>query len=119
MPPAGLPQALAKGVPGDAATPAQPARWRHDRILFEVVEAGETIACSVSKAAIQDAAGRFSNLPRDVMAEFQRLRPRIEVAARSKLRGRAEGAEGLVHVWSADLEDAGPPPSPQAAAIQP
>lgn len=111
-PPSGLPQAVAEG----AEAPAQPPRWRHDRILFEVEEGGRTVACSVSKAAIQDAAGRFSNQPRDVMAEFQRLRPRIEVAARSKLRGRSEGTEGLVHVWSDDLEDA---EAPAAATLQP
>ncbi|MBP0445910.1 DUF1488 family protein [Roseomonas sp. SSH11] len=89
----------------------QPPRWMHDRILFEVEECGEALACSVSKAAIQDAGGRYSNLPRDIMSEFVRLRGRIERAAIAKFRGRQGGMEGPVHVWSADLDDDPEPPT--------
>ena len=99
--------------------PGQGPRWRHDRILFDVEVDGALVSCSVSKAAIQDAGGRHSNLPRDLMSEFMRLRDRIEAAALLKLRSRAEGAEGTVHLWSADLDDDPEPPSVQAAAGTP
>ncbi|MFH5927241.1 DUF1488 domain-containing protein [Roseomonas xinghualingensis] len=95
-------------------------RWLHDRILFEIEERGTAIACSISKAAVQDACGRYSNLPRDVMSEFLRLRPRIEEVALAKLRERSGSVEGPVHVWSADLDDDPEPPGEASqAAIQP
>ena len=100
----------------DPENAVQGPRWRHDRILFDVEVDGAPVSCSVSKAAIQDAGGRHSNLPRDLMSEFVRLRGRIEAAAVAKLRGRAEGAEGTLHLWSADLEEDEDPADLRAAA---
>jgi hypothetical protein len=101
------------------ASQMAPPRWRHDRILFEVEERGAMLACSVSKAAIQDACGRYSNLPRDIMAEFVRLRDRIEKVAIAKFHERPEGSDALIHVWSADLdEDPEPPAEASQASLQ-
>lgn len=94
-------------------------RWLHDRVLFEVEMLGEALHCSVSKAAIQDAGGRYSNLPRDIMSEFLRLRGRIERAAVVKFRQRDGDTDRTVHVWSADLdEDPDPPGVAAEAALQ-
>ncbi|WP_376094846.1 DUF1488 family protein [Roseomonas sp. CCTCC AB2023176] len=91
------------------------ARFRHDRVLFEVTEGTTTFACSVSKAAIQDASDGRPNLPDAVLAAFATLRRRIEVVAWAKIRARPDGAEGVVHVWSGDLDDDDPEPQPEQA----
>ncbi|SHJ73875.1 Protein of unknown function [Roseomonas rosea] len=117
--PGDRPDTAAHPVAANAPVLRQP-RWQHDRILFEVEEHGVALACSVSKAAIQDAGGRYSNLPRDIMTEFVRLRPRIEQAALAKFRERPGGLDGPVHVWSADLDDDPEPPAIAGqAALQP
>ncbi|WP_338661937.1 DUF1488 family protein [Pararoseomonas sp. SCSIO 73927] len=111
--------------PGAAGTPPPAAanlvllrspRWLHDRVLFEVEMLGEALSCSVSKAAIQDAGGRYSNLPRDIMSEFLRLRGQIERAAITKFRQRDGAMDRTVHVWSADLDEDPDPPGTAAQA---
>ena len=115
----GLPLQDAHPAAANQALSLRSPRWLHDRVLFEIEECGDVIACSVSKVAIQDAGGRYSNLPSDVMSEFLCLRPLIEKIALAKFRERPGGVEGPVHVWSADLdEDPEPPGEASQASIR-
>lgn len=93
------------------------ARYRHDRVLFELVEDGTTVTCSVSKTAIQEASGGRPNLPDAVLAAFALLRDRIEAVALAKIRARPAEAGGIVHVWSGDLDDE-PEPEPREAELR-
>jgi hypothetical protein len=93
-------------------------RWMHDRVLFEIEDGGAAIPCSVSKAAIQDASEKRSNLPRDLMAEFTRLQERITQVALAKFRARPGGVEGVLHIWSDDLDE-DPRPAAPSQAIAP
>ncbi|MBB5694322.1 DUF1488 family protein [Muricoccus pecuniae] len=73
-------------------------------VLFEVENQGEAVACSVSRAAIQDASGCRTGLPGALLAQFVHMQDRIMLAALQKLRSRS-AVTGVLHIWSSDLEE--------------
>ena len=100
------------GNPGPAGPePAGPAmggsgaRWDRNRVLFDVVDGGELIACAISREALQDASGRRYAKPPELLACFETLRERLEAVALAKFRTRPESIDGLVTIWSGDLEE--------------
>jgi hypothetical protein len=44
-----------------------------------------------------------------LLACFEKVRPRLERIAREKLRSRSDAIEGMVTIWSGDLDDPEPP----------
>jgi hypothetical protein len=87
-------------------------RWDRNRVLFEIVEAGESYDCAISREALQDISDRRYAKPVELLACFEKVRPRLERIAREKLRSRSDAIEGMVTIWSGDLDD----PEPPAAA---
>ncbi|MGX9961734.1 DUF1488 family protein [Roseomonas sp. F4] len=89
--------------------PVLPApRWDGRRVLFEVVDDARLIPCAISMNALQDLSEIRRFKPADLMKCFAAVRPRIEALALDKHRARAEGAIGLLTIWSEDIEDAPP-----------
>lgn len=93
-------------------------RWDGARITFEIVEGGHPVACAISRSALQDLAGQRRFKPAELLVCFAALGPRIEAIARAKLHRRPDGIDGVLHIWSDDIDD--PPPSdvPVAAALR-
>ncbi len=81
------------------------ARWDGRRVLFEVVEQGESIPCAISLNALQDISTTRRFKPADLLACFAETRERIEAVALAKLRARPTGFEGVLTVWSGDFDD--------------
>ncbi len=90
----------------DAATP----RWDRNRVLFEIVHDGQLVECAISREALQDMSARRYAKPAELMECFEKIRPRAERIAAEKLQGRSDAIEGLVTIWSSDLDD----PEPEA-----
>ena len=93
-----------------AKTPAEAdgmraARLDGRRVLFEVDEAGERVPCAISLGALQDISERRHFKPAEVMLCFAKAQPRIEAAARLKLRTRYHAAGGMLNLWADDFED--------------
>lgn len=84
-------------------------RWDRNRVLFEIVEAGQYYDCAISREALQDISDRRYAKPVELLACFEKVRPRLERIAREKLRSRSDAIEGMVTIWSGDLDDADPP----------
>jgi hypothetical protein len=84
-------------------------RWDGAGIAFEIVEAGQRIACAISRSALQDLAGQRRFRPAELLACFAAFSPRIEAIARAKLRDRPSGIDGVLHIWSDDIDE--PPPA--------
>ncbi|MGH7040970.1 MAG: DUF1488 family protein [Acetobacteraceae bacterium] len=84
---------------------AAPPRWDRNRVLFEIEDDGRLIACAISLQAIQDASGRRFHDAVRLLDCFDKVRPRIERVARSKLRARPHADDHLLTVWSGDLDD--------------
>jgi hypothetical protein len=94
-------------MPNDHATPdaLRAARLDGRRVLFEVEEAGVVIPCAISLGALQDISARRHFKAAEVLQCFARAQPRIEAAARLKLRTRFHAAGGLLNLWADDFED--------------
>lgn len=99
-----------------SATPSSRAQWNGSRLLFEIVDRGERVSCSVSGAALEDISERRLFKPADFVLCFENARAHIEAVALGKSAARAAGTVGTVHVWADDLD---PPPAdlPAAAAL--
>jgi hypothetical protein len=85
------------------------ARWDRNRVLFEIVEGGESYDCAISREALQDISSRRYAKPVELLACFERMRPRLEQIARDKLLTRSDAIEGLVTIWTGDLDEPEPP----------
>jgi hypothetical protein len=82
-----------------------PPRWDRNRVLFEIVEGGEVLSCAISKEALQDISDRRYAKPAELLTCFEAARERIEQAARAKYKIRPDPIDGLVTIWSSDLDD--------------
>lgn len=94
--------------PGEASPP----RWDRNRVLFEIVEDGSAVPCAISKEALQDISDRRYAKPAELLACFASVRDRVERIAREKFRVRPDSVDGLVTIWSGDLDD----PEPEESA---
>jgi hypothetical protein len=84
--------------------PATP-RWDRNRVLFEIEHDGELVECAISREALQDMSARRYAKPAELLECFTKIRPRAEQIAGDKLRGRSDAIEGLVTIWSSDLDE--------------
>jgi hypothetical protein len=80
-------------------------RWDRNRVLFEIQQDGETYDCAISREALQDISARRYAKPVELLACFEKVRPRLERIARAKLLGRSDAIEGMVTIWSGDLDE--------------
>ncbi len=83
-------------------------RWDRNRVLFEIVHDGQLIECAISREALQDMSARRYAKPAELLECFAKIRPRAEQIASNKLRGRSDAIEGLVTIWSSDLDEPEP-----------
>lgn len=93
-------------------------RWDGARITFEIVENGQSVACAISRSALQDLTGERRFKPADLLVCFAAVRPRVEAIARAKLRDRPDGIDGVLHIWSDDIDEPPPTDTPVAAAMR-
>ena len=100
------------------AAVARHPRWDGGRILFEVADSGRSVACTISVNALQDLSGHRRFKPPDLLACFAAARARIGEIALGKLRERPSRANGLLYIWSDDIDDP-PPDSAPVAALPP
>lgn len=113
-----------KGVPPGTATPADAIasgpRSDGRRVLFEVLEGGERIACAISQHALRDIAAegmRRGKAPGDLLACFAAARPRIEALTLRAIRARRSRPQGVLYIWPDDEEE--PPAAPAVPAPAP
>jgi Protein of unknown function (DUF1488) len=95
--------------------PAKSPRWDRNRVLFEIETEergargmrrnGERVECAMSREALQDASDRRHGKPAELLACFSKLQRRIERIALTKYQARSDAVEGLVTVWTGDLDD--------------
>ena len=99
---------------GDAGqgTPVSGPQWDGRRVFFEFDDGGQSIACVISRGAIEELAGVRHLTSVDLFRCFAKARARIEAIALDKLRARPEGMYGLLGIWADDL-----PPSSAPAAV--
>jgi hypothetical protein len=93
-------------------------RWDGARVTFEIVADGRTVACAISRSALQDLSGQRRFKPAELLACFAAAQPRIEAIVRAKLRERPDDVDGVLHVWSDDIDDPPPADAPVAAALR-
>ena len=86
-----------------ASVPAP--RWDGSRVLFEIVEDGESVMCAISREALREVTGRGYGKPAELLASFNDMRARIEAVARAQHRAKSSATVGLLTVWSGDLDD--------------
>ena len=89
-------------------------RWDGKRVLFEIADGGQNVACTISMNALQDLSGLRRFKPADLLACFDTARAQIGAIALAKLRARTAGATGLVYIWSDDIDEAPPADAPVA-----
>jgi hypothetical protein len=82
-----------------------PPRWDRNRVLFEIMEGGQVLSCAISKEALQDISDRRYAKPAELLTCFEAVRDRVEQAARAKYKIRPDSIDGLVTIWSGDLDD--------------
>ncbi len=92
--------------PAPAMAPLAAPSWDRNRVLFEIDDQGTRISCAISREALQDASDRRYGKPAELLASFERIRPRLERVARAKARNRPDAIEGLVFIRSSDLDEA-------------
>ena len=88
------------------------------RILFEIAVVDRRVACTISVNALQELSGHRRFKPPDLLACFAAARARIGEIALGKLRERPSRANGLLYIWSDDIDDP-PPDSAPVAALPP
>jgi hypothetical protein len=88
-------------------------RWDGHRMLFSLAtEDGREVRCAISRLALLGIGGNAPLRSTDLPALFAAARPRIEAAARTKLRARSSLPLGVLHIWEEDILD----PEPTEAA---
>ena len=85
--------------------PALALRWDGRRVLFEIESAGERVACTISRAALQQISGPKNFSSTDMLESFARVRSRIELVAARKFKQRPESVSGIVSIWADDFDD--------------
>ncbi len=85
------------------------ARWDRNRVLFSIEDAGESYDCAISREALQDISDRRYGKPVELLACFEKARPRLEGIARQKLHAHHGAITGVVTIWSGDLDEAAAP----------
>jgi hypothetical protein len=99
--------------------PSSPSRVVCDgaRILFDIVNDGETIECAISRAALEDISETRCFKPAQMLASFTAARARIEAVALAKRQARPGPLEGRLNVWADDMDflssEADPDPEDQ------
>jgi hypothetical protein len=94
-----------RGSAAERSSIPTPPRWDRNRVLFEIVEDGQLLSCAISKEALQDISDRRYAKPAELLTCFEAVRGRVEQAARAKFKVRPDSIDGLVTIWSGDLED--------------
>jgi hypothetical protein len=89
----------------EQAGPLAEPRWDRTRVLFEIDADGEHIPCAISREALQDISDRRYAKPQELLACFLKMRQRLEQVALAKYRARPDIGDGLVLIWSGDLDD--------------
>lgn len=85
--------------------PAESPRWDRNCVLFAIVtKEGRRVECAISREALQDASGRRYGKPTELLACFSKVRPRTERIALAKYQAWSDGIEGMVTVWTGDLD---------------
>ncbi len=92
------------GTEEPTGVPASP-RWDRNRVLFEIVEDGQVLSCAISKEALQDISDRRYAKPAELLTCFDKVRDRVEQVARAKFKVRPDSIDGLVTIWSGDLDE--------------
>ncbi len=100
--------------PGNLAKP----RWDGSRIIFQAEADGGSVACAISRGALEDLSGRRHIKSAELLQCFASVRPRVEAIVAGKLHARGEGVTGMVSIWSDDIEDIDDPPAAPAVAQQ-
>jgi len=84
-------------------------RWDGHRMLFAVVITdGTEVRCAISRLALLGIGANAPMRTTDLLAVFAAARPRIEAAARNKLRARSSLPLGVLHIWEDDILDPEP-----------
>ena len=100
-------------LPRRAVRPS--VRWDGTRILFEIADGNERVACAISQAALEDLSERRHFGGAAFVECFMAARERIEAIARSKLRAMPAGASGTLNIWASNLDDLPPSSTPMEA----
>ena len=86
-------------------TPSSFPRWDGSRVLFEIADGDERVACAISRKALEDIGGRRLSKTADVLGCFAEARGRIERLALKKVHTRPEGVSGRLGLWADDVDD--------------
>src|SRR5581483_666517 len=97
------------GDAGQGTSVSRP-QWDGRRVLFEFDDGGQSIACAISRGAIEQLAGVRHLKSAELLRCFAEARTRIEAIALDKLRARPEGMPGLLGIWADDLPPSSAPP---------
>ena len=89
----------------EQVSPSGSPRWDRNRVLFEIETGGRRIECAISREALQEASDRRHAKPLELLACFNKVRPHLERIALRKYEARSEPIEGLVTIWSGDLDN--------------
>lgn len=92
-------------IPSEQKPSVAKPRWDGSRVVFEIEVAGETVACAISRSALQDISGVRRFAPADLLRGFSEVRGRIEEIAASKFKVNPESVSGFVSIWADDVED--------------
>lgn len=90
-------------------------RWDGSCVLFEMELAGRSVACAISRAALQELSGCHHIASSDLLCRFAAGRDRIEEIAISIFATRPENVTGTLRIWADDIDE---PPSAPAVARQ-
>ena len=89
--------------------PISGVSWDGNQIVFDLSFAHDQIACAVSRAALEQLAGRRCFRKEDALACFDRHRELIESLAAGKLHARQSGLCGRLTLWADDLDPSDDP----------
>jgi len=89
----------------------------NSRVLFEISDGRDLVACAISRMALEDMSGGRCFKPSDMLKSFARVRSRVEVLALQKLRMRPEGVTGRLSLWSDDVNEQPDDHVPEAASL--
>ena len=99
-----------------ASTTSDPAAisgvsWDGNQVVFDLTFERDRVACAVSRAALEQLAGRRCFRKEDALACFDKHLGLIEALAAGKLHARQSGLCGRLTLWADDLD---PPDDPNA-----
>ena len=94
-------------------------RWDGSSVSFEIEVAGTSVACAISRVALQELSGCHHIASGDLVRWFADGRDRIEKIAINIFAMRPEGVTGTLHIWVDDIDDppSAPPVARQVAAV--